>query len=799
MKLNNAIAAAFLIACAVASLAGCGSAETRKARYLEHGEHYLEIHAYQRAGLEFRNALQIDPYFLRARIGLGRAADKLGNERAALAQFHAVIEADPANVEARVLAGRIYVLGAQPQKALDLVDSALEKDPTNGDLLTVRGAAREQLGDSAGALADAQQAYKRAPDAEYTVALLAALLQRSGRIDESVTLVEGTLGRHPDSTDLRQVLASLMAQRGDFAGAEAQLKELVRREPDVLEHRYALADFYVGRKNIDAAEQTLRQAVVAAPKDDQAKLALVAFLGAQRDEATAVAELDGFIHRDPHDYPLRLALARHFEDVGKLDQAQHAYLEIVNDARRDPAELTASDRLAALRLRAGATAEAARLVETVLKENPGDSDALRLRARMALDRGDPEAAIVDLRAIVKDQPDSLPAHQALASAYIQNKEPALAEEALRAGLVASPKDVDTRVELARLLEQAGKTDEAHTMLVQVVSDAAANSDAGEALLRLQIAQKDYAGARSTADTLIHAQPHQAIGNYLLGSVDEADGKPEAAVRDYEAALAAQTDALEPLLSLVRVETSRGRSAHALEVVDGVIAKSPADFVATNVKGQVLENLGRSQDAVRAYEDVIARAPTWWVPYENAARAQLSLHHTDAAIEVLERGVSKSGDNAALAGRLSAIYELVGEPDKAIALYDGILSHDPKSTTAANNLAMLLVSYRTDQASLERARALTVSLEQTHNPAFQDTLGWIKYKSGQYQQALPLLQAACQQDPQSVLKRYHLGMAQLSTGDRADARKNIELAVASKKHFLGQQDARTALNGLRNDG
>jgi Tfp pilus assembly protein PilF len=48
-------------------------------------------------------------------------------------------------------------------------------------------------------------------------------------------------------------------------------------------------------------------------------------------------------------------------------------------------------------------------------------------------------------------------------------------------------------------------------------------------------------------------------------------------------------------------------------------------------------------------------------------------------------------------------------------------------------------------------------------------------------------------------RYHLGMAQLKTGDRSDARKNIEGAVTSGRPFLGDQDARNVLSELKHDG
>ena len=50
-----------LLIVAVAALTACGGAEQRKAKYLEKGKAYIEQENYDKAVIELRNALQIDP------------------------------------------------------------------------------------------------------------------------------------------------------------------------------------------------------------------------------------------------------------------------------------------------------------------------------------------------------------------------------------------------------------------------------------------------------------------------------------------------------------------------------------------------------------------------------------------------------------------------------------------------------------------------------------------------------------------------------------------------------------------
>jgi Flp pilus assembly protein TadD len=97
------------------------------------------------------------------------------------------------------------------------------------------------------------------------------------------------------------------------------------------------------------------------------------------------------------------------------------------------------------------------------------------------------------------------------------------------------------------------------------------------------------------------------------------------------------------------------------------------------------------------------------------------------------------------------------------LYDRWIAQDPKSQIAANNLAMLLVSYHTDKASLDRAQALTAGFATAGNGDLLDTAGWVQFKRGEYSQALPVLQHAVELLPDSHEIHYHLGMAELRSG------------------------------------
>ena len=101
---------------------------------------------------------------------------------------------------------------------------------------------------------------------------------------------------------------------------------------------------------------------------------------------------------------------------------------------------------------AGAAAQ--KLIAEVLEVSPHDDDALIMRANLSLAHGDPTSAVVDLRAVLRDQPRSVQVLQrALARAAYCQGSARLAEETLRAGSEAVPEEcLASKIELAQIVD-----------------------------------------------------------------------------------------------------------------------------------------------------------------------------------------------------------------------------------------------------------------------------------------------------------------------------------------------------------
>jgi Flp pilus assembly protein TadD len=78
----------------------------------------------------------------------------------------------------------------------------------------------------------------------------------------------------------------------------------------------------------------------------------------------------------------------------------------------------------------------------------------------------------------------------------------------------------------------------------------------------------------------------------------------------------------------------------------------------------------------------------------------------------------------------------------------------------------------------------------------DTLGWILVERNQLDRALPLLQKAVTLSPQAGDIRFHYAAALSKKGDKAQARKELEAALAGPA-FASGNEARSMLSQLKN--
>ena len=796
MRFRPGLTVPAAVLAATALLSACGGAQSRFDSHMKRGQEYFAQGDYTKASIEFRNAVQIEPKNVQARLAAGRVAEKLQHPREAYGLYQSVVDSAPDNAEGAEDFGRLLVLSRQTDEALKVIEPALVKHPDDATLLTLRAAARQQQKNSDGALADVERALQIDPNNEEAIQVRAGFYKQAGDLAAARKLVEGAVAKAPKSQMLHEMLVDLALAANDPDQAVQQLDVLIKLQPGELRYRLQRALLDARRDKLDDAQRTLEAAVKELPKNDEAKLALVDFLSSKRAPAEGEKALRDFVAKSPDDYDLRLMLGELLQRSRSYPQAIDVYNEIIKRDADGPKGLTARDRLADIALAQGREADARKLVDEVLAKNAHDADALTRRAEMELAKSDAAAAIGDLRAVLRDRPRSVPLQTLLARAYWLNGEPALSEQTLHAALDIAPNSLAVNEDLAKLLLETHRPEKAVEIMEHAVHDAPQDASARILLIRTYLAKPDNAAAKAAALDLQTLVPASGAGAYFAGLADAGQNKLDDAKKELEQSLKLQPDAFDTLSALARLDVARGQPQAAIALLKTAADQDSNNAPVLNLLGELYlgqKDLPHAQDALTR---ATVAAPKWWIPYRNLALVKLAGSDTDGAIAAYKAGLALAPTDPELVSELALIYEGHGRTDEAIATYDAAYRLNPKSTGIANNLAMLLVTYRTDRASLDRARDLSSGFASSEDGRLLDTNGWVHFKRGEYAEALPVLGRAIDKVPDSRQIRFHYAMAELHAGQADRAKTDLETALAGAAKFMGSDEARATLASLK---
>jgi tetratricopeptide (TPR) repeat protein len=777
--------------------AGCSS-EHRAQRYMERGLELYQKGDLAKARLEFRNVLQIDPNDAEAWFMLAKLAEQQEEWTSTYSAYEKTVELAPENWEARVKLGTLLLADNRPDDALAQAEAVLEANPKDPAALALRGTVRLRQGDVDAALTDAETALLQDPALREALALRALVRIEQQDLPAAKASLNAALEAHPDNLRLMLALAGISDQLGDSEETKDILQQIIELEPEVFAHRTRLAQYLNARGDSQAAEQVMRQAVADLPDATDAKLALVALLDAQQGGEPALAQLESFITEAPEDHALRFALAARHSNAGETEQAEAVYREIMARDGDGSDALRARAQLAALALGAERLEDARALAAEVLAKDAENSEALLIRAALALQAEDPDAdrAIADLRTILRNEPESTGALRMLATAHEARNEPALAQDAFQRVIELAPDDPAGYLQLAGLRRRIGDIQGAASTLNELLGRDPSSPLAQTALARIQQLQPDTDQLEETAQLIIETRPEDPLGHYLSGLVQQRRGDAEASVAPFVTSLEKNPKAAQPLVALTRSLMALQYYEEAEQRLLQSLEQGADEIVAINLLGEVYVAAGRPDEARAQFEKAIAARPGAPLAYQRLAGLQAAAGDPGTAAATLRKGIKASQGSLLLTAALPPVLEQAGRIDEAIAAYEEVLVANANADWAANNLAMLLVSHRADDTeALDRALTLAQRFENSEEPAFLDTLGWVYYHTGDYDRAAALMEKAQAAGEPTPQRRYHLGMTYLKLGRAEDAKPLLMAAAAAEQPFTGLDEARAILESL----
>jgi tetratricopeptide (TPR) repeat protein len=148
-------------------------------------------------------AIEIEPHRAEGHFSLGRLLEALGRTDEALAEYFRALECEPNNAEVSLRIAAIQLTRSQPDQALSRLDQSVELAPENGEARDLRGRAHLTLRHYAKAIEDFRSAAKRFPDRADVYYNLALALEADRKPADALRATEEALRIAPDYADAR--------------------------------------------------------------------------------------------------------------------------------------------------------------------------------------------------------------------------------------------------------------------------------------------------------------------------------------------------------------------------------------------------------------------------------------------------------------------------------------------------------------------------------------------------------------------------------------------------------------------
>jgi tetratricopeptide (TPR) repeat protein len=231
----------------------------------------------------------------------------------------------------------------------------------------------------------------------------------------------------------------------------------------------------------------------------------------------------------------------------------------------------------------------------------------------------------------------------------------------------------------------------------------------------------------------------------------------------------------------------------MQRVQSAFQKTPNKASLYVIESKVYIAQGEWDQAEAALLKALTLDPNSAPAYDLLISTYLGANKLPQALNQVQTALAKRPDDPQLLMTLGEIYEKVNDPLKARDAYEKLLTKVSEFVPALNNLAYLYAEKLND---VDKAYKLARKARDLRaDPSIADTLGWVLYKKGDYQQAQTLFQDSAGKLPQNSEVQFHLGMASYMMGQADAAGAALQQALKGTAYFEGKEEAQRRLGLL----
>ena len=447
-----------------------------------------------------------------------------------------------------------------------------------------------------------------------------------------------------------------------------------------------------------------RNAIEIDPLFGEARAKLAESYAQEGDGPNALAEYVRSADLLKNDLDLQLRAGSLLLAAGQLDQAL-AKSEAILKVR--PQDITA------LILRGNALAglnsfdEALEAIEEAIRVDPARGSSFTQKGLIALAGGRRDEAEAAFKKAIELAPESVEAHLALGNYYWFTGRAPETEAAFRDALKNHPDDVSANRAMAALALATGKTSDAERYL-RTIADASKDTASIFSLVDYYLLAGRHEDAIARLMPLASATPPVSGSQERLARAWAASGNKGKARDLVDSMLAADKANLQAHVVKGQILLDDGKREEALTVVKEAVALNPKSVEAQFILGRMYAARGDVAAAEAAFREVLRINPRVAAAQMELARLQLSSGNASASIRTAEEAIRN--DPANVSTRLTLVRSLLATREIARAEREIVQLSAAHSGLAEVHVQMGVLAGlkndpRTARAEFERALAI----------------------------------------------------------------------------------------------
>jgi putative PEP-CTERM system TPR-repeat lipoprotein len=788
-----------------------------------YGQAQLGLKQYDRGCALFREAQDTDASYVPAYWESAKCSLGFGKPLEAEEEVAKALKVDDKNPESWRLQGDLLRNQKKLVEAEKAYTTGLSYRPEHLESLIARAAVRVHLNNHKGATEDLDAVSKQVPAHPVVFHLKGIMLYKDKKYTEAKTAFENVLRTNPDyaptllwlgltdyalnnleqavqslgryvsavpgSAQVQAVLAVAKARLGGKSAAAETLAILDKLDVNDPQSLVLIGQAHLLAGDNDASSRYLARAVEKNPNATDPRVNLVAALLQKGDAPAAVSQAEEIFKKSPDDPRAAAILISALIETKQLDRAleviavlqkkapnspyAYVYRAAINSSKNNldaaktdlehvlklqPGHPLAGHSLAAIAIKQNKFDDARRYYHQVREKNRDPIETIMAEYDLEVLAKQPSAARKLVEFAAKKYPNAAWPATVIATAYTRMNLPAKAIELTNTAAEANPDNVE-------LLSARGTAFFENRDMANALNNfkriARLRPDLAEAHGKLglvYLANEDWGAARDAFQRTVRLDPKHVIARLSLAGLDIKDKKWNEAIK---------------LAREVETDFPQATEAYVLQSTAYANLKQDAEAIAV---------LRRAEKAV----------PGSSQPVIEQAKLHFNSKADELGFRTLKSWLTNHPDNVPVSLFLAETLMAFKKDEEAIAVYDKVLDQVPNNMMALNNLANLL-SDRDPKRGLKFAeRAYAVAPADAD---VIDTYGWLQLKNGNTAKALELLKKAFEIAPDSAEIHYHLATVMAKSGDKIQARRELEKLLSAQKSFSSRKEAEALLQQL----